>query len=86
MQQYYRAVMELNRLNEMLMQLFQEAILLHDQIGPPEPINKRFQSRSGYLEVTHPKVFERSPFALLEVFLCCSSTRSSRASAPAPSG
>jgi len=69
MQQYYRAVMELNRLNEMLMQLFQEAILLHDQIGPPEPINKRFQVRSGYLEVTHPRVFERSPFSLLEVFL-----------------
>lgn len=69
MQQYYRAVMELNRLNEMLMQLFQEAILLHDQIGPPEPINKRFQVRSGYLEVTHPQVFARSPFALLEIFL-----------------
>jgi [protein-PII] uridylyltransferase len=69
MQQYYRAVMELNRLNEMLMQLFQEAILLHDQIGPPEPINKRFQVRSGYLEVTHAQVFARSPFALLEIFL-----------------
>jgi [protein-PII] uridylyltransferase len=69
MQQYYRAVMELNRLNEMLMQLFQEAILLHDQIGPPEPLSKRFQVRSGYLEVTHPQVFARSPFALLEIFL-----------------
>ena len=69
MQQYYRAVMELNRLNEMLMQLFQEAILLHDQIGPPEPINKRFQVRSGYLEVTNPRVFARTPFALLEIFL-----------------
>jgi [protein-PII] uridylyltransferase len=69
MQQYYRAVMELNRLNEMLMQLFQEAILLHDQIGPPEPVNKRFQVRSGYLEVTNSQVFARSPFALLEIFL-----------------
>ncbi len=69
MQQYYRAVTELNRLNEMLLQLFQEAILLHDQIGPPEPVNKRFQVRSGYLEVTHPQVFARSPFALLEIFL-----------------
>lgn len=68
MQQYYRAVVELNRLNEMLMQLFQEAILLHDQIGPPQPINKRFQSRSGYLEVTHERVFERWPIALLEIF------------------
>ena len=68
MQQYYRAVMELNRLNEMLLQLFQEAILLHDQIGPPQPISKRFQSRSGYLEATHARLFEQRPFALLEVF------------------
>ncbi len=68
MQQYYRAVMELNRLNEMLLQLFQEAILLHDRIGPPEPINRRFQIRSGYLEVTSDYVFSRSPFALLELF------------------
>jgi len=68
MQQYYRTVQELNRLNEMLLQLFREAILLHDDIGPPTPINKRFQSRSGYLEVTSPSVFRRYPIALLEVF------------------
>lgn len=68
MQQYYRTVQELNRLNEMLLQLFREAILLHDAIGPPIPINKRFQSRSGYLEVTSPNVFRRYPIALLEIF------------------
>ena len=68
MQQYYRTVQELNQLNEMLLQLFGEAILLHDDIGPPVPINKRFQSRSGYLEVTSPSVFRRTPIALLEVF------------------
>ncbi|EXJ15012.1 [protein-PII] uridylyltransferase [Imhoffiella purpurea] len=68
MQQYYRTVQELNRLNEMLLQLFREAILLHDDVGPPVPINKRFQSRSGYLEVTSPSVFRRYPIALLEVF------------------
>ncbi|WP_295427551.1 [protein-PII] uridylyltransferase [uncultured Thiodictyon sp.] len=68
MQQYYRTVQELNRLNEMLLQLFREAILLHDDIGPPVPINKRFQSRSGYLEISCPTVFRRYPVALLEVF------------------
>jgi [protein-PII] uridylyltransferase len=68
MQQYYRTVMELNRLNEMLLQLFQEAILLHDHLDPPVAINKRFQSRSGFLEVTSPDVFRRNPVALLEVF------------------
>ena len=68
MQQYYRTVQQLNRLNEMLLQLFREAILLRDDIGPPVPINKRFQSRSGYLEVTSASVFRRYPIALLEVF------------------
>ncbi len=68
MQQYYRTVQELNRLNEMLLQLFREAILLHDVLGAPEPINKRFQIRSGYLEVTAATVFQRTPIALLEVF------------------
>jgi len=68
MQQYYRTVIELNRLNEMLLQLFQEAILLHDDLGAPVEINKRFQSRSGFLEVTTKDVFRRNPVALLEVF------------------
>jgi [protein-PII] uridylyltransferase len=69
MQQYYRTVVELNRLNEMLLQLFHEAILLGDALGPPTTINRRFQSRSGYIEVSSDAVFRRSPLALLEIFL-----------------
>ena len=69
MQQYYRTVVELNRLNEMLLQLFHEAILLGDAPGPPTPINRRFQARNGYIEVTSDAVFRRSPLALLEIFL-----------------
>jgi [protein-PII] uridylyltransferase len=68
MQQYYRTVIELNRLNEMLLQLFQEAILLRDQLGPPVAINRRFQAVGGFLEVTHPDVFRHNPVALLEIF------------------
>ena len=69
MRDYYRTVMELNRLNEMLLQHFQEAILLKDELGDPIPINRRFQSRRGFLEVTDERIFERSPTALLELFL-----------------
>jgi [protein-PII] uridylyltransferase len=69
MQRYYRTVMELNRLNEMLMQLFHEAIIMKCHLDPPQPINRRFQSRSGFLETTHNKVFEYYPAAMLEVFL-----------------
>jgi [protein-PII] uridylyltransferase len=68
MQRYYRTVMELSRLNEMLLQLFEEAILL-DKEAPPIPLGPRFQSRNGYLEVVDDQVFAREPFALLEMFL-----------------
>ena len=69
MQRYYRTVNALGRLNEMLMQLFEEAILLADDPDEPTPINRRFQARRGYLEVARPNVFLRYPFALLEIFL-----------------
>ena len=69
MKQYYRQVMELRRLNEMLLQLFEEAILYADDPGEPVPINNRFQSRKGFVEVIHPGIFKRYPFALMEIFL-----------------
>lgn len=69
MQRYYRMVNALSRLNEMLLQLFEEAILLVDDPDESQPINRRFQTRRGYLEVTRPNVFLRYPFALLEIFL-----------------
>src|SRR5690606_14527622 len=68
MQRYYRTVMELSRLNEMLLQLFEEAILL-DKSAPAVPINARFQERHGYIEVVDENVFARDPSALLEIFL-----------------
>jgi [protein-PII] uridylyltransferase len=67
MQKYYRTVMDVSLLNEMLLQLFREAILT--QSAPPSPINARFQIRNDYLEVTNPEVFARHPSALLELFV-----------------
>ncbi|OGT18655.1 MAG: [protein-PII] uridylyltransferase, partial [Gammaproteobacteria bacterium RBG_16_57_12] len=69
MKDYYRTIMELARLNEMLLQLFQEEILYADEIAKPAPINGRFQSRKGFIEACHQEVFKRYPFALLEIFL-----------------
>jgi len=68
MQSYYRTVMELERLNEMLLQLYQETLLLPDESERPVPINARFQSRRGFLEVTGPEVFREQPSALMELF------------------
>ncbi len=67
MQRYYRTVMELSRLNEILLQLFQEAILL-DPDAEPEPLNERFQMRNGFLQTANDEVFERDPSSLLELF------------------
>ncbi|MEA3159213.1 MAG: [protein-PII] uridylyltransferase [Gammaproteobacteria bacterium] len=67
MQKYYRTVMDVSLLNEMLLQLFREAILT--QSAAPLPINARFQIRNDYLEVTHAEVFARYPSALLELFV-----------------
>jgi len=68
MQRYYRTVMELSRLNEMLLQLFEEDILM-DPGAEPQRINERFQVKNGYLQATSASVFEREPSALLEIFL-----------------
>ncbi len=68
MQRYYRTVMELSRLNEMLLQRFQETILMNPA-APAEAINDRFQVRNGFLQIANDKVFQRQPSALLELFV-----------------
>ena len=68
MQRYYRTVMELSRLNEMLLQQFEEAILM-DPNAPAESLNERFQVRNGFLQTVDEQVFQRDPSALLELFL-----------------
>lgn len=69
MQRYYRTIRELSRLNEMLLELFEEELLQDVEQVEIAPLNRRFQLRNGFLEVTHPSVFQRYPFALLEMFL-----------------
>jgi len=69
MQRYYRVAIELQRLCEMLLQLFQEAIVQNNQLGEPQPLNRRYQQRGGYIEIVNPAIYARSPLALLEIFL-----------------
>src|SRR5690606_28038306 len=69
MQTYYRWVLELGQLNEVLMQYFDEAILRACEPEQVMVINPRFRVRNGYIEVTNDKVFRRSPSALLEIFV-----------------
>ena len=69
MKPYYRTIMELSRLVEMLQSLFQEAILYQDAEDRLEPINARFRARNGFLEVSNDSVFIDNPVAILELFL-----------------
>lgn len=67
MQRYYRTIIDVTLLNELLLQLFREAILTDDQ--PPLPLNPRFRVRNDYLEAVNDDVFGRYPSALLEMFV-----------------
>jgi [protein-PII] uridylyltransferase len=69
MKKYYRTVMSLNTLNDLLLQVFQENILYDNSNDQVQPLNKRFQIRKGFIEITNDRVFINYPFALLEVFL-----------------
>ncbi|WP_375737611.1 [protein-PII] uridylyltransferase [Pseudomonas boanensis] len=69
MQKYYRVVMGVAEVSDLINQHFEEVILRAGESGQAHPLNSRFQLRDGYIEVTHPNVFKRTPFALLEIFV-----------------
>ncbi len=69
MQNYYRTVMQMQRLNEIILQKFQETFQEQKSKVTIAPINEHFQLRNGYLEVRSEDVFKNYPQALLEIFL-----------------
>ena len=69
MQKYYRVVMRIAELSDLIIQHFEEELLAADTGTSLQPINNRFQLHDGYIEATAPTVFKRFPFAILEVFV-----------------
>lgn len=70
MQHYFKTVMQLERLNETLLQLFNERCLPHDgKTYLPQVINTKFDSIAGYIAARSANVFQTHPRALLEIFL-----------------
>ncbi len=67
MQRYFRAVMSIERLNELVMQQFEER--LFPPRGEAQPLNPRFNVREGLIETRHEQIFLMAPWAMLEVFL-----------------
>ncbi len=72
MKAYYRKVLRIRELNEMLLQLFNQAILykLHkDKKTAIINIDRDFQIRGKYIEARNHRVFEDNPSNLLQLFV-----------------
>ncbi|NPA71611.1 MAG: [protein-PII] uridylyltransferase, partial [Gammaproteobacteria bacterium] len=68
MSSYYRNVHSIVKMNEILLQHFRE-ILLKPTASVVKSINSRFQVVDDYLDIKHPRIFEKNPTTLLEVFI-----------------
>ncbi len=69
MQFYFKTVLGLERLNEMLLQLFNERFVAGEAVYKTLPLNDKFVVINGYLEASDETIFERHPLTLLEIFL-----------------
>ncbi|MEX2489919.1 MAG: [protein-PII] uridylyltransferase [Pseudomonadales bacterium] len=69
MQDYYRTVLELHAVNELLLQHFNEAIVNAGATAKITPVNDRFQINNDYLEVVSASVLREYPTAIMEMFV-----------------
>lgn len=69
MHDYYRTAQAIRELNDVLLNYLANVINNPRSKGKIKPINERFQLRNDYIEVTHPKMFDEEPSALLEIFV-----------------
>ena len=75
MSKYYRIAMQMSGFNDLLLQHFEES-LNSEKDTVIKTINNRFQLHNNFLEVTHEKVFQNQPFALMELFVILAQDRS----------
>ena len=69
MHDYYRVILSIQALNDVLLQYLDEAIINQQGNAFIQPINERFQLKNKYIQVTHANVFKETPSALLEIFV-----------------
>lgn len=75
MHEYYRQVLLLREVNDIMLQYFDENILRKKERTRVEPINERFELCNGYIQATHAQVFTETPSALLELFVIMANRR-----------
>lgn len=69
MQAYYRNVMQLERLNERLLQSFDEELLAGRRHLPSADIDEHFRIHHGYLELKDPHSLVQFPQLIMRMFL-----------------
>lgn len=69
MHSYFRIIRELSRLNEMLLQLFEEQLLIPPESRETRPIDAHFGISNGYLTLLDPESIQRDPSLTLSLFL-----------------
>jgi len=69
MQAYYRNVMQLERLNERLLQSFDEELLAGRRHLPSADIDEHFRIHHGYLELKDPHALVKHPSLIMRMFL-----------------
>ncbi len=75
MHEYYRQVLLLREVNDIMLQYFDENILRKKERTHVEPINERFELCNGYIQTTQAEVFTETPSALLELFVIMANRR-----------